>query len=358
MTSFIRRSGLLVGLGLLSLLQGCTTPQHQSTPPAPAITLNDAGRHDLAVHALKTVTLPTLERWQAATQALTDASRQQCQRPTPDVSTLQAAFEVLYPAWYRAMLYDFGPLRDNLFFPRIHFVDSMRQRGKDYHDTIVTTFETALNGSMPLNEAYFDQLKFTQVGLPAIEVMLYEPRFVSALATQPRACQLLVGLTQHQRRLADSILTQWQSSEGNASQSNYLQQLVENQLPDGETAVGKLLFSLQDYLRYLNQRQINGHLDATLSDLTRANLLAGLNEVETLLTAGDSGAGLIDYARKAGHTELAQTLMQTLDQARQATEALDREAMRSSYYTLMKQLERPLPEAMGVNLGMNFTDGD
>jgi predicted lipoprotein len=347
-------------IGLTSMTQGCKLtsdkPAPSKQPPAPPVALDEQGRHALSVFTVKTVTLPTLQHWQAQTRQFAISAQQQCQAGKPDIASLQTRLAKLYPAWYRAMLYDFGPLRDNLFFPRIHFVDSMRQRGKNYHDTIAETFDQALQGDRPLNKAYFDGLKFTQVGLPAIEVLLHDPVYSQTLHQTTRACDLLIGLSGQQQTLADTVLAMWQ--KGTPDTPAYLTKLTQNQLADGETATGKLLFSLQDYLRYLNQRQLNGHLDAQLSNLTRANLIAGLNEVEKLLTASHAKASFIAYLQKAGHDDLAQRLLTTLQQARTTTQTLNVAKMRPHYYQLLQLLERPLPEALDVNLGMNFTDGD
>ncbi|MBL8956853.1 MAG: hypothetical protein JNK82_39130 [Myxococcaceae bacterium] len=106
--------------------------------------------------------VPALVTFETDAVALETKSDAFCVAPTSAVglTELRAQWRTVSLSWNRVAIYRFGPLFDDLIFPAVIFIESMRQRGTDYTDTVREAVVAALTGSMPLDAAYFDGLTF------------------------------------------------------------------------------------------------------------------------------------------------------------------------------------------------------
>ena len=328
--------------------------QKKSELATTEIEVTPAGLEKIVNTTLDQVVLINIDQWQAATEHFSLQTKQFCLSPKKaELSTLQNSFKEMALAWNQALMYDFGPLRDNLFFPKIHFIESMRQRGKDYSASIQTHINQRLSDKTPLNSNYFDQLKFTLVGMTAIEQLIFTDKKVFK---NHRQCELLIGMADLNLRNANYVVSGWKNV--NEDVSNYRDIFLQNRFPDGEKSLTKLIFSLQDYLRYVRQRKINGKLDYSLSKMSYENMATGLRAVANTLNANRSGYGLTDYMIKAGNEQVVIEFENKINKTLKAINQQDIKALNTHYLELIKMFEKEIPQALGVNLGMNFVDGD
>lgn len=336
---------------------GCqSTTQKEKRQP---IEVSPQGLQKVVNHTTDVVIIDNLQHWQEQAVQLSMQSQKFCQSVSqPGLEQLQSSYKGVSTSWNQSLMFDFGPLRDNLFFPKVHFIESTRQRGKDYTKSIQSNFKKRMSDDKPLDESYFKKLKFTLVGMPALEILLFEKDNTKLLQEyqQPRKCQLLTGLAKLNADNATYVVDTWQKPS--KDKASYRQLFIANKLADGEKSLTKLIFAMQDYLRYIKQRKLEGKLDAKLSGMSYENLTTGLKAVKDTFTAKNSGYGIADYLIKAGKADVVSRFDGEMLKAMQAVQQQDISAMKQHYSALTKMFERDIPLALGVNLGMNFVDGD
>ncbi|QCU89240.1 imelysin family protein [Thiomicrorhabdus sediminis] len=349
----------LVFLLLAALALGACQSDPLKKAPLAQIELGKKGLQSIIDTSADEVMIPRIQQWQKSALLMQKSTMDFCQQPNEDgLVDLQKDFKQLYLDWNGVMLFDFGPLRDNLFFPKIHFVESMRQRGRDYSHSIRDNIKRRLEDDKALHQAYFNKLKFNLVGMPAIEILLFDGANDVLLKSyqQPRKCQLLQGMVDLNERIASYVLTGWTS--GHQGKTGYRELFVSAKLEGGEQPLSKLLYAMQDYLRYITQRKLNGRLDAQLSDMSWPNLAAGLDAVEMLYSGNQSNLSIRGYLWKAARKQEVKDFDEQMNLARIAIENRDKAALAKAYSAMIGYLEKPIPKALGMNLGMNFVDGD
>ena len=340
------------------LLTGCQSPSPEVK--SPPLLSGEAGLQQIVEYSTDQTIIPNIKQWRNQAAQLVKQSKRFCAQPEPaGLQATQQQFKQLYRAWNRVLPFDFGPLRDNLFTPKVHFIESTRQRGRDYSNPIKAHIQQVVDGGQTLDAAYFDGLKFTLVGMPALEIMLFDAPSRALLAqyqSSPRQCALLEGLSALNLRHADYVLQGWTGS--NQDQPNYRQLFLNNQSDDGEKSIVKLIFAMQDYLRYVHQRKLPNQLDATRSGMSYENLAAGLQAVSTLFSQNGAGISMAAYLKQQGKADVADTFMDWIHQSESAIQQQDMGDLARLYGRMIRALERDIPQAMGVDLGINFTDGD
>lgn len=360
LTSRLLKCSGVLAFSLMGLsLSACSS---QPSKALPAIEVSQQGLQKVVNYTLDSVVIESARQWQKSASQFQLESRQFCNQPSETkLVALQQSYRQLTLSWNQTLPFDFGPLRDNLFFPKVHFVDSMRQRGKDYSASIKAHFEKRLADTQTLDAQYFNKLKFTLVGMPALEILLY-PESKQSLQDffknyeNPRQCQLLTGLAKHHKEVSDYVVEGW--DKASAGDLSWRQKFKTNQLDDGEKSLTKLIFAMQDYLRYVRQRQLNTSLDYARSNLGLEALHSGLHSLERAFTANDSGYGLADYLQKSDQQGVAKEFLAAINRAKQAVKTDNSPVIKTEYSALIKMLEGEIPKALGVNLGMNFVDGD
>lgn len=349
----------LVFLLLAALsLSACQSGPEKKASLKP-VELGKKGLQSIIDTSANKVVIPRIMQWQKSALLMQKSTMDFCQQPNEDsLVTVQKDFKQLYLDWNGVMLFDFGPLRDNLFFPKIHFVESMRQKGRDYSYSIRDNIKRRLQDDKVLNQSYFNKLKFNLVGMPAIEILLFDGANDALLKSyqQPRKCQLLQGTVDLNQRIASYVLTGWTS--GHQGKTGYGELFVNAQLDDGKHPLSKLLYAMQDYLSYVTQRKLNGKLDAQLSGMSWPNLAAGLDAVAMLYSGNQSNLSIRGYLLKAARKQEVTDFDEQMTLARVAIEQRDKPALAKAYSAMIGYLEKPIPKALGMNLGMNFVDGD
>jgi len=303
------------------------------------------------------VIIPNIQDWNKASASFYQSSQSFCKSPDEkSLMVLQGSFNQLYTKWNRVLPFDFGPIRDNLFSPKVHFVDSFRQRGRYYNEAINRHFNQRLSDEVVLDDDYFKKLKFTLVGMPAIEILLYkqEVNNLDVFKNNPRKCLLLTGLARQNLAASDYVISGWQDD----SSTGYKTLFFNNKLPEGESSATKLVFSMQDYLRFIKQRLLSRTFNPLISNMGEQNLLTGLEAIADAFTANKTMPSLQSMLKEKGEEEVSKRFIAEIELAKKNIKAKDREAINVNYDTLIKMLGAEIPQSLGVNLGMNFIDGD
>jgi predicted lipoprotein len=343
-----RRTRRLESWGVLALAWiaacGDETP---STPPGPT-------GPEVMQSSLDNTVVPAFLAFDAATAEMREATENFGDAPAAGgLADLQSRWRELARSWNAVALYNVGPLDDDPITPRILFIESMRQRGTDYTDTVRETYALALSSDVTLDGAYFDALTFNQVGLLALEVLVFEDSrpgrsqvaedIVEDYATEPRKCVYLRGITDLLVDDVTAVTAAWtESYEGS---SPFREVMLESKLPDGREPVVGLLVALQQHLDYVQVRKLEGTLDGQLSGTFFPNVTATLTALEELFEqpTPEEAVGIFDFllARDLGAD--VEIVRGNLADAKAAALAEDR---------------AEIPDGLGVDLGINFTDGD
>lgn len=347
---------------LLTTLAACS-PTPSEVPPPPNL------QGALEASADNSI-VPGFVAFDAAVRDLADGTSAFCSAPDRSgLEDLQGRWRALSLTWNRVAPFGVGPLFEDLIFPSISFIESMRPRGTDYTDTVRDELGSALAGSMPLDDAYFEGLAFNRVGLLALEVLLFEDatptrsRDVATIAVEyaslPRKCLYLQGMARLLAGRARRVLDGWTTSYLDTGRP-FRDLFVEGALEDGTEPVPALLVAIIEHLDYVKRRKLEGILDARLSGHFYPNVLATLESVEGLLTqdATPGAAGFLDVVEAQGFSDRAAAVEATFSEAMAAAQAEDRAGLAEDIGTLEGLLRREVPDALRVTLGVTFSDGD
>lgn len=345
-------------LGSLLALAGCGGEGGEEDQVLPSYPIETA---------IEGAILPSVEGFSAASSRFERAVGAFCSGPS--TSTLEGAraeWRDLSLAWNRLVLYDFGPLDDDLIVPTIYWVESMRQRGIDYTADVREELDAALTSSASLDAAYFEGLRFNEVGLLALEILLFEssapgrPQGLDAVLSdyrrQGRKCTYLQGITGLLVARAEGVERGWtESFEGG---DPFARQFRRERLDDGSEPLARLFTAVSEHLVYVARRKLEGLLDAQLSGLFYENVGSTLDELELLLEGGDGGAGMASVLRARGAGAAAESARSSLRAARASARAEDRMGLVMPLRALASDFGSAIPQGLGVQLSLNFADGD
>lgn len=293
-----------------------------------------------------------------------------CSSPTEaGLSRLQAAWGRLSLTWNGAMIYNVGPLDDDIIVPSILFIESMRQRGIDYTNTVRESIDEALASDVPLDQAYFDGLAFNEIGMLALEILVFESAtstrstaledIVARYDAEPRTCAYLEGVASRLARRAATVRDGWTTAFGETG-TPFREIFLSGELPDGAEPAPQLIGVIIDHLVYIQRRKLEGILDAKLSGLFFANQASTLAEIEALFEGSSSpdGYGFFDVMIDRGFAEEVDQVRADLVAAGSAAEAETRSGLAGALRNLEVDLREVVPDALGIELGIEFADGD
>ncbi len=312
--------------------------------------------------------LPTVDGFSVQANQFTTDVNSFCNVPNSSkLTTLQQRWKSLSQQWYKLALYNFGPLHDDIVFPKINFIDSLRQRGIDYTGTVRAEINTDLASTTALNEAFFSNKDFNRVGLLALELLVFETTsnahstlsqdIVAEYTSLSRKCDYLKGMSTFNVKMADYIRTGWHSnylSTGTAYESLFLNE----QLSNDDKSLPTLLTAVQTHLDYLAKRNV-ATVSAQVADYSFENIKSSINEINNLLNGTtDTIVSLFDIMSSAGaqsSVDLVKTNIANLFEAIQNEDAVQ---LIADLGKLDGNFKREIPEGLNVDLGINFTDGD
>ncbi|MGV3619474.1 MAG: imelysin family protein [Archangium sp.] len=285
------------------------------------------------------------------------------------LATLQARFRTLSLAWNEVVFYRFGPLDDDLIFPAIIFIESMRQRGTDYTETVRDGVTTAISGTTAMDDAFFTALTFNKVGLLALEVLVFEESssahaqaptaIVAEYVAQPRKCEYLRGVAKLLTTRATRVRSGWDTAYADTGKP-YAELFQGETLPDGNEPTGTLINGAVQHLEYLKKRKLDGTLDNRLSNTFFENngkMLEALQQAMSQDGAADD-FGLFDLMVQRGQTEAFDIVNGDFTTTRADAAAKSQPQLSVSVGVLEQHFRNSVPDAVGIDLGLNFTDGD
>ncbi len=286
----------------------------------------------------------------------------------------QAGWRDLASSWNGLVVYNVGPLDDDAIFPSMIFIESMRQRGRDYTETVREEISRVLGDTDPLDQAFFERASFTTQGILALEVLLFEesssahqtdlPSVLAEYQNTPRKCEYLAGMARLLERRSKRVEAGWTQDFGGTGTS-FAETLRAGFLKDGSASLPAVIAVLIEHLDYVKRRKLEGSLDAKLSGHAFINIEANLDAIERFFTPPGApaapGEEVVDFAfvmKARGDGAVVTALHSAVEAARQAAKSSDKAATVTAISALEGLLKRDVPAALGVSLGINFNDGD
>ena len=318
--------------------------------------------------------VPSMVGFAAEASAFQNAVQALCSAPDePRLVAVQDGWLSLMERWNAASVYVFGPLDDDLITPAYIFIESMRQRGTDYTSTVRSTRDAAVSGADPLDDTFFDGLSFNRVGLLALEILSFEAGtatptvdradVLAEFEAQPRKCEYFEGVTELLVDRAQTVAQGWTApSTGDAA---FRDLMVENRLPDGQNALATVLIGAIDYLEFVRRRKLLAILDAQVATAARpdqtpfySNLEAGIAEIESLLRGTTPDGSFLEIMRSRGFSADVAMIEDQLTAVGAALSGQNRFDATNAFFNLETSFRQEIPLGLGVELGLNFSDGD
>lgn len=334
----------------------------------------DTPSNDLAKSLEKLVVTTTDEQildsvagLKEATDTLSASAIRFCKDPTEaKLIVSQDAWKATSLQWHRAALFNFGPLENDVVFPRYTFFDSFRLRGTNYLETVRVRTREQLEDTVTLNADYYLMQTFQKVGLLALEVLLFETADESSSQVfgdivtdfqryDGRKCDALKGQASVLAQRANDVLLDWRDGEGD--DLPFAEYLSTNLLPSGAGHTSQLLISAQEYIDYLHARRVVS-VTASLSKYAWENVRSALDQLEDFLQGAQSNTGFLPVMTSTGYTEEVALVEANLKAAFDAVTDQDATALELALAALDGNIKREIPDSLLIVLGINFTDGD
>lgn len=283
-----------------------------------------------------------------------------------NLSALQTQWQTTSAAWYRLLPFNFGPLDDDLVFPAYQYIDSYRLRGDDYTSTIRTAIADWLASADSLDDDFFSALTFNKVGLPAIEIAAFETSATHSTATadivaeynsESRKCAVLSGLTTQLQSRADYVEDGWQVAYTGTS-TPFISIFNDGELPDGSESLTGLITAVQEYLDYLQNRDVVSNV-APLAGNSWALVSESIDQIERMLAGNEETVVTIfSLMAASGNSGNVDTVEENIQMARDAVADQDATTFNAAAALLDGNFKREIPDSLDVTLGINFSDGD
>lgn len=347
---------------LLGLLSGCGGERANDD-----VSLSE-GSLQKALERITTDTiLPTVDQFAVQTRTLADQAENFCQAPAAaQLTLLQQQWKNTADAWYQLLPFNFGPLDDDLVFPTYQYIDSYRLRGTDYTETVRTNISNWLAADEPLNEAFFAAQTFQKVGLLALEVALFETSdshstqitdITGEFSSSARKCAALTGLSDFLNSKAQQIAYAWNNQYPDTN-SSYQHLFLSNNLPDGSSALTTLITAQQEFLDYLQQRNVVTTI-TPLANHAWSMADNALNSIEQVIEgSADAPVSIAALMLASANQQALNTVRSNLAMARDSLTDQDATSFNTAAALLDGNFKREIPDSLDVNLGINFTDGD
>lgn len=341
-----------------------------------SLNLNDTELNIAATEVIDKTIIPAANKFQQQVAALVTQSQSFCTaaNTTEDnLTQLQSQWVATNLAWYELLPYRFGPMINSEVLPTYIFIDNHRQRGNNAHDTIRNNIDTLIASAD--DEAYtvaLSQLGANSVGLLALEISVFEDAanqstipadIVLEFQNSPRKCQLLEDLGTKLLSRAEDVHQGWSSNYRDTGTS-YRDLVVNNQLEAtlddeaGESAIEKITLSMQEFYDYLAKRNVTTNA-AQLSSSIWLALDSSLKNTEELLVGTDTTTISLNAIMMNNRFEQTvldiKTNIQTLRTALEEENTIDTQAAAA---ILDGNFKREISDALDINLGLNFSDGD
>ncbi|WP_319380444.1 imelysin family protein [Thiomicrorhabdus sp.] len=311
--------------------------------------------------------LPLVDDFKNDAQTFEQLSSEFCNTPVDEarLSALQDAWKQLILSWNALEIFNFGPLYDNILFPKSIVVNPFREKGVDYHGSVLGDLQAKLASS---DEVTFQQREYYNYGLLALETLAFESleaspstdsaAIINEYNTSARKCSILQKYAEYMRSQADYIDYGWNTeylSEGQAFKDIYM----SGTWNDDSDSTEELFKAIQSHLDYMKRRQVLSRT-SYLSDTGYPNALAAIESIEKVLEgAPGSGISLFEIMETAGFTQEVETVRQNIASAKTAIAAQDQVSFEAAAGLLDGNFKREIPDSLEVSVGLgSITDGD
>jgi len=314
------------------------------------------------------VIIPTVDKFSQQSQQFDESSHSFCDTPsTQKLMQLQQHWKLLSKQWYKLAIYNFGPVNDDLVFPKINFIDSLRQRGIDYTATVRTELSTDINSTTTINVGHFSNKDFNRVGLLALELLSFETAdsthskkaqdIVDEYSNTPRKCDVLQGLSAFHLKTANYIKKGWNVSHLSTGNS-YKALFLSDSLANDDKPITVLITSIQTHLDYLAKRHV-ATVGAQIADYSYENIAASMDEIKRVLQGtGAAKASFFDIMTSSGAQNSVAIVKDNIAAIEGAIQNKNSIQLNTNLGILDGNFKRDIPTALDVDLGINFTDGD
>ena len=347
---------------LLGIFAGCSGERENDPVPVTVESLDVALQESVSQ-----VILPTVDEFVVGSLALQIATESFCSNiSSASLQIAQQQWIDVSNSWFKLAVYNIGPLNDDLVFPKYTFIDSLRLRGTNYLSTIRSEISKSLSNEAILNEAFFDSQTFQKTGLLLLEALLFETsseqlsdlnEITSEYQFNSRKCELLIGASAYLNRNALYVQNGWQTSYLQSANSfEYL--LVNDLLEDDSDPLALIIVSVQGHLDYLQKRNVVT-VSSSLAGTAWQQMSASIDEVEELLNGTtDATTSYFRLMEFAGFDNSVSLVKENFQRIRQAIESQEVDLLASELGRLDGNFKREIPNALAVELSINFTDGD
>lgn len=318
--------------------------------------------------AIDNSVIPAVEAFALETAVLGDAAEDFCTlQDASSLEPLQQQWQSVFLQWYQLSIYNFGPLSDDIVFPPYTFIDSLRLRGTNYLETVRSEITADIASVDTLSDSYFAAKTFQRVGLLALESAVFETSssehsqsaadIVAEYQTESRKCEVLEGLTAQITTWANYAEDGWLVAYKDSTDA-YRTLFLNDELDDGSEPLTQLLVAVQEYLDYLQARDVV-NTAAAVSGIAWDAISATIDEVENLLVGtSETTTSLFDVMIAAGNQSSVDSVEDSIAQVRDAIANQDADMLEITLGYLDGNFKREIPDSLEVELGINFSDGD
>ncbi|HIQ41073.1 MAG TPA: hypothetical protein EYH46_07930 [Sulfurivirga caldicuralii] len=305
--------------------------------------------------------LPNIRSFLIAAKDLKATANEFCHTKTEKkLAELQEKFKTLSVRWHRIEMLNFGPLNDDIFLPKRDAINyPINNTSLSYPRSFVAKHLNATSG------IDFSSLSPREKGLLMLEVLLFETavsndkqleKIVEDYKKNLGKCYLLKGFSELIESDAQYIDDGW-NIKYRQSTKPFKDIYLSGTLPDGSDSLVTLISEIQKYLEYIKKRNVIS-MTAPLSGISYDNAFSVINSIESLLEGVPGKTSFFSIIEAAGKKSVVDLVRENISDAKQALSVKDNSAYNAAVGRLAANFKRDLAESLGINLGLNFADGD
>ncbi|MFT5594015.1 MAG: putative lipoprotein [Oceanicoccus sp.] len=326
--------------------------------------------------------IPAVNNFQSQAQLLDNSAELFCSTGNTsetNLLSLQQQWKDTSKAWYQVLPFKFGPVEGgldiNIVEPIYAYVDYFRfNKGSDQTLTVRNKVKEWVGGPEPttVTDAFVAGKSASLVGFLPLEVTIFETTNTQSTVTAdvlteftnaPRKCEVLTALSSQLLVKANEIQQGWTSNYAQTGKS-YRDMLATDELEDaevndkGDSPISKITVSVQDYFDYLKNRDLTttqGQISNSIWQSVETSMLS----VDDVLAGTMNTTLSLNTIMKNNDFESTVALLKE-NIATLRTAILDNNStdFKAAAGILDGNFKRDLPDAIGVSLGLNFSDGD
>lgn len=338
--------------------------------PAPASAVTAA---EVAAAAAAQHIVPRYQSLRRSTRALAEAAGEQC-HAAPEA--LKAAYHAVMDDWMRIQHIRFGPIQTGTRAARLQYWPDRKGRGQRQLAALLRDADPRR-----LEPAAFAATSVAVQGLPALELLLFQPRRKGG--DDAYRCQVVAAIGRNLAELAATLADEWTTGPRPFRQSLERPSPEDVRFHSPDEVIAALLTDMHTSLRVIIDQKLGRVLDAGQVQPKRAeswrsrrslrNIRLNLESLQALfdgepgpafnalLLDAPDGAGVADqvgYVIKALLLQIDALDKPLYETASDAQGAVALARLRGSLETMDAILLENVAVTLDVPLGFNALDGD